>query len=79
MEITKHQLMTESASMFLRLWRSGNDAGEGFAPDDTSWYKPRYYVGRQGALDIYMHEDDLVFAVGDSNGPWAVCIAYIVD
>jgi hypothetical protein len=79
MEITRHQLMTaspESESLFMRLWQSGNDAGEGFIPDFAT---EGDFMCHQGELAIFRY-DRILYGVGYcAEGPWAVTLGRLVD
>lgn len=73
-------------------WRAGNDAGEGFSPEEdgaepaahvdglaesTGWVLVR--ESDAGQLAIYLEPgSDRVIAVGDANGAWCVDVTSAV-
>jgi hypothetical protein len=78
MKITRSQIANENAKLFEDLWRKGNDAGEGLAPDGEAWYSKECYVCLQGDVELYV-DDDVVYGVGWANGDWAVLLGRLVD
>jgi hypothetical protein len=76
---------THSNYCAMDAWRRGNDAGDGFAPDDsTAEMTPRQaaeaaemthirQIDPEGAViawDVYRW-----VVIADSNGPWAVAVS----
>ena len=60
-------------AMMRYAFRAGNDAGEGFNPDDEIESWGWVYTSDEG-IDLYQDGNDAVL-VADVNGPWAVRVS----